>query len=46
VSVTPAAASSVSVALTIGSSCPKSAEEIVTSAAITIWSSVQTAWAL
>ena len=40
-SVTPAAASSRSVAVTIGSSCPKSAESIVTSAAITIWSSVQ-----
>jgi hypothetical protein len=33
---TRAAVSSVSLAMTIGSSCPKAAEEIVTSAAITI----------
>jgi len=51
-SVTPAARSSVWVALTIGSigsigsRCPKSDEAIVTSAATTIWASLVAACAL
>jgi hypothetical protein len=45
-SLTPALASSVWAAPTIGSRCPKSGESTVTSAAITICCSLTTAWAL
>jgi len=46
VAATPAAASSRRAASTIGPICPKSAEEFVSSAAITIWRSFVTTWAL
>ena len=45
-SLTPAASSSRRAALTIGSICPKSADEFVSSAAITIWRSVAAACGL